>query len=141
MSSSLDISTKQSRRYRLRLDSPVMRTGYDNKTPVTLPSFTESCTTRLFDFSPHSSRQTTRNSHPFERDWRDWLAAMFPEVATFASHHEDFWQWVWEIERGVRPRPFCGIWPRGGGKALAIRGDPPIPRAEKGHNEWELTCI
>ena len=97
-----------------------MRTGYDNKTPVTLPSFTESCTTRLFDFSPHSSRQTTRNSHPFERDWRDWLAAMFPEVATFASHHEDFWQWVWEIERGVRPRPFCGIWPRGGGKALAV---------------------
>lgn len=96
-----------------------MRNGYDNKTPISLPSFMVSSTTKRFDFSPRSSRQTIRSCHPFERGWREWLAAVFPEVASFAPHHEDFWRWVWQIERGVRPHPFVGIWARGSGKSTS----------------------
>lgn len=43
---------------------------------------------------------------------------MFPGAfdSDFADRHERFWQHVWSIENGVRPRPYVAIWPRGGGK-------------------------
>lgn len=49
--------------------------------------------------------------------WRDWLTQLFPRAVTrpFGTHHEQFWQWVYSIG-DARPRPFVGIWPRGGGK-------------------------
>jgi phage terminase large subunit-like protein len=49
--------------------------------------------------------------------WREWLSALFPRAVTkpFGTHHEKFWEWVYSIDTG-RPRPFVGIWPRGGGK-------------------------
>lgn len=34
-----------------------------------------------------------------------------------ASYHNDYWAWLWGIEKGVSPRPFVGIWPRAGGKS------------------------
>lgn len=52
-------------------------------------------------------------------------------VSGFASHHEEFWEWLWDIESGSDPAPFVGIWSRGGGKsttaelgaaALGLRG-------------------
>ncbi len=51
--------------------------------------------------------------------WAHWLAELFPRMVTadFAPHHVAFWEWCWAIERGTRPDPFCGIWPRGGGKS------------------------
>lgn len=54
-----------------------------------------------------------------EGDWEPWLRSLFPaEVKhAFAPHHEQFWEWVWSIEAGVRPDPFCAVWPRGGGKS------------------------
>lgn len=53
--------------------------------------------------------------------WQDWLHALFgPYVrAGFADRHVAFWEWVWAITRGVRPPPFIGIWPRGGGKSTS----------------------
>lgn len=37
--------------------------------------------------------------------------------AGFAPRHEALWAWVWSVRHGVRPPPFVGIWPRGGGKS------------------------
>lgn len=55
--------------------------------------------------------------YPFDAEWRAWMQAIFPEFTAFAPHHERFWHWVWDMQPGVRPRPFIGIWPRGGGKS------------------------
>lgn len=53
--------------------------------------------------------------------WRDWLTQLFPQYvgAGFASRHEAFWDWVWAVQEGVRPRPFVAIWPRGGAKSTS----------------------
>ena len=59
-------------------------------------------------------------SPPNDWPWERWLTTLFPDyVTTFAPHHADFWTWVWAIQAGVRPAPFIGIWPRGGGKSTA----------------------
>jgi hypothetical protein len=66
--------------------------------------------------------------------WRPWLNALFPNYvrAGFAARHVLFWDWLWAIRRRVAPRPFVGIWPRGGAKstsaelgtvALGLRGE------------------
>lgn len=51
--------------------------------------------------------------------WREWLGELFPMHVRggFADYHEEFWEWVWSIERGQSVDPFVGIWPRGGGKS------------------------
>lgn len=64
-----------------------------------------------------ASRPVQRVSQPFEGDWRTWMATVFPQFDTFGPHHEDFWDWLWQIERGVRPDPFVGLWGRGGWKS------------------------
>ena len=55
-------------------------------------------------------------------DWRSWLLAMFPGYVRsgFASHHEEYWEWLWRITPDSDPEPFVGIWPRGGGKSTAV---------------------
>lgn len=51
-------------------------------------------------------------------DWRAWLQALFPAyIDTFADRHKRFWEWVWTIGPEDNPRPYVGIWPRGGGKS------------------------
>lgn len=53
-----------------------------------------------------------------EGDWRKWLLTLFPDsFTTFAPHHSEFWDWIWDIEPGTKPQPFVAIWPRGGGKS------------------------
>lgn len=51
--------------------------------------------------------------------WREWLGELFPRHVSggFARYHEEFWAWLWAIERGEAADPFVGIWPRGGGKS------------------------
>lgn len=67
------------------------------------------------------------------RTWRLWLQRLFPQHVRggFGERHVAFWAWLWEIDRDSDPRPFVGIWPRGGAKsssaelgtvALGIRG-------------------
>lgn len=62
---------------------------------------------------PGQSRQTG--------PWREFLPRMFPEFfrAGFGPHHARFWDWVWDMEPGVRPPPFVAIWPRGGAKSTS----------------------
>lgn len=52
-------------------------------------------------------------------DYEPWLATLFPSYATapLAERHHDLWSWLWALDRGIRPRPFVGLWPRGGAKS------------------------
>lgn len=36
-----------------------------------------------------------------------------------ADEHRRFWEWVWGIEPGVRPRPHVAVWARGRGKSTS----------------------
>lgn len=62
-----------------------------------------------------------------EGNWRKWVSVIFREYVSdragklipFANFHEDFWEWVWQIDPLERPSPFVGIWPRGGAKSTS----------------------
>ncbi len=60
-----------------------------------------------------------------EADHLTWRLALFEKYLTNKAgeqvpdgpHHRHFWTWVWSIEPGIRPRPFVGVWARGGAKS------------------------
>lgn len=57
-----------------------------------------------------------------ETDWRRWLPNLFPRYfeSGFASHHCEFWDWVWGIELDSKTNDaFIAIWPRGGAKSTS----------------------
>lgn len=66
--------------------------------------------------------------HALPADPCAWLYATFP--ASFqtpagfpipmASHHEQFWAWLWALRPGVAARTFIAIWGRGAGKSTSI---------------------
>jgi hypothetical protein len=53
--------------------------------------------------------------------WEMWLKTIFPTYFNkpFGEHHAHFWEWVWELERDVKPRPYIFLLPRGGGKSVS----------------------
>jgi hypothetical protein len=57
-----------------------------------------------------------------ELEWRHWLTTLFPNHFTgrFAVHHDDLWDWLWNIQLGDAPEPgaFIAIWPRGAGELI-----------------------
>lgn len=74
-----------------------------------------------------------RQGVPAPTDWEPWLAELFPQHVKhpFADRHKEFWDWCWGIDVDDSPRPFVGVWPRGGAKstsaelgaaALGLRG-------------------
>lgn len=73
-------------------------------------------------------------------DWRLWLAAINPQKYPFAPHHEAFWEHVWSIESGRRPRPYVAIWPRGGGKSSSIEMATVLLAAKKARRYCLYTC-
>jgi hypothetical protein len=42
------------------------------------------------------------------------------QIVGFGPHHQEFWSWVWSLQRGIAPPAFVGIWPRGGGKSTSV---------------------
>ena len=58
--------------------------------------------------------------------WDEWLFTLFPKHFNkpFAQRHEQFWEWVESIQPGVRPRPFVGLWGRGGAKSTNAEAAP-----------------
>src|SRR4051812_15308607 len=66
-------------------------------------------------------RQREREVQAAPHEWKEWLNTLFPEYfsAGFAPHHDDYWEWNWSIKHGTRPRPFIGIWSRGGAKSTS----------------------
>lgn len=67
---------------------------------------------------------------PDEADWKSWLRALWPHTFSqqvpFASFHEEFWDWAWAIQPGIRPKPFVAVWARGAGKSTNAE---PLPIA------------
>lgn len=61
--------------------------------------------------------------HPLTEETADdpylWLAAVLPDYcrARVADHHAELWEWVWALQRGVRPDPIGLFLARGGGKS------------------------
>jgi phage terminase large subunit-like protein len=103
-----------------RFDFSAILSGSGGNRRATSASYISSWPTRPQGFLPPISAASTRQTHPtIEADWRAWLAVLFPVhvAAGFAPHHAALWEWVWAIERGVRPPPFVAIWPRGGAKS------------------------
>lgn len=66
--------------------------------------------------------------HPLDAEVGDdfclWLAAVLPDYfrARMAPHHDQFWRWVWAIEKGSRPDPLVKILARGGAKSTGAEG-------------------
>ena len=54
-------------------------------------------------------------------DYLGWITAIFRNHYSkpFGQHHKEMFEWAWNVNRGVRPPPFCGIWPRSFGKSTA----------------------
>jgi hypothetical protein len=76
----------------------------------------------MFDFSETAIEPvTTRDPDAIEVSPSLWLPTIYPSYVThaFADRHDAFWSWLWSIEKDERPRPFVGIWPRGGGKSVS----------------------
>ena len=61
-------------------------------------------------------------------DWHPWLLTLFPKDfgAPFAAHHARFWEYVWHLQKEIRPRPYVALWPRGGGKTILPEEQPVI---------------
>jgi len=57
-------------------------------------------------------------------EWDQWLFTIFPKHFTksFAPRHEQLWKWIDDLRPGIRPRPFVGIWGRGGAKSTNAEG-------------------
>lgn len=53
--------------------------------------------------------------------WEDWLRLLFPTYTSqpFAIRHREFWEWVEDLQKGVRPRPLVALWSRGGAKSTS----------------------
>ena len=109
----------------LRLDLLAGTIGFPSKTLPDLPPIEALSSTASFDFSRLSAQQnqsrqsqSSISSGDSPSDYQAWLDTLFPNYTTapLAEHHHQFWQWVWGLKRGERPRPFVGIWPRGGAK-------------------------
>lgn len=54
-----------------------------------------------------------------EADWPLWLATLYPAYCRepFADYHCEFWDWLWAVRPGLRPRPQVNVWPRGAAKS------------------------
>ncbi len=67
----------------------------------------------------NEKKQKGEKLSPIPDHWSDWLKFFYPKYvsAPFAKRHVEMWEWFDSIKPGVRPRPFVGIWPRGGAKS------------------------
>lgn len=66
-----------------------------------------------------ASSDTRRASAGAPEAWQPWLAERFPTYTSYppAAHHTEAWDWLWRLQRGVRPPPFILILARGGAKS------------------------
>lgn len=58
----------------------------------------------------------------------------------FAVHHQEFWEWVWALEKGAVPPAFIGIWSRGGAKSTSVEMACVAVGARKSRKYILYTC-
>lgn len=85
------------------------------------PLFRGAAADSLRSLSANLNPYRSKAAADIETDYRTWLTTLFPTHVNggFAARHDEFWNWVWALERGVRAKPFVAIWPRGGGKSVS----------------------
>lgn len=66
-----------------------------------------------------AGRERDKIRDDVEQSGAHWFQTLFPahSTAPMASHMDAVWQWVWDIRRGIRPRPLVAIWGRGMAKS------------------------
>lgn len=81
---------------------------------------------------------------PVPADYERWLRYVypgaFPKEIPFAKHHRDFWDWVWALEKGVRPNPYINVWARGGGKSTNLECAIIALAAKKARRHALIVC-
>lgn len=90
--------------------------------------------TDAIERSTRGFRRSKRVGEAAPDGWESWLQTLFPRYVRhpFADRHRQFWEWVWAIEKGIKPiEAEVSVWPRGGAKstsaelgatALGVRG-------------------
>lgn len=60
-------------------------------------------------------KQSKAAEDVFADNYREWLNLVFPRtfIADMAPYHEEFWEWLWQLEPGRSATPFIAVWPRG----------------------------
>lgn len=67
--------------------------------------------------NPSTNQKGPRKTYS---NWWAWLTELYPNHVTHgpADHHREFWKWITEhLQPNNKPRPFVGLWPRGGAKS------------------------
>lgn len=104
--------------------------AFTNPRPVAHPAVHKRSAALMPAPSPweHAARllNPTRTPHlaELEADWERWVRQVLGPAVTadFAPHHRLFWEWVWQIRPGERPRPLVNIWSRGAAKSTSAEG-------------------
>lgn len=67
-------------------------------------------------------RRRRQATDPAADDWAGWIASVFAGYLwpPYATYHDAFWRWVWQIGAGEASRPFVAIWPRGFAKSTSV---------------------
>lgn len=65
-------------------------------------------------------------------NWESVLRTLFPRTfsTSFSQAQKKYWDWVWDISRDKRPRPYVLLLPRGGGKTTSAEITPILLGAE-----------
>lgn len=63
-----------------------------------------------------------KHDHGMDLPAAEWVRSLFPHYTphAFAPHHLELLAWAEEIRPSSAPRPFIGIWPRGGAKSTLV---------------------
>lgn len=123
----------QSLHWNFSSNSPETKRGSKNNQPMTLPFSLGSSQIKPFVFSEHSSPAITAERINDLEAWCQHYFAAYTAAAN-APRHDRFWQWIEDLQPGIRPRPRVEVWPRGGGKSTTIElgcarlGSEPSPR-------------
>ncbi|MCW2545419.1 MAG: hypothetical protein JWM40_2971 [Frankiales bacterium] len=72
-------------------------------------------------FGPTPEELAAQQILEAEQSWQDWLIRYYAPYTRdgFAPHHQQFWEWVWSMQRGLRPAPYTAVWGRGGAKSTS----------------------
>lgn len=62
-----------------------------------------------------------RNLSELPEEIQAWLQSVFPAYfsSPFAQRHTEFWDWIRQLQKGIKPSALIAIWGRGGAKSTS----------------------